>query len=807
MNQNKRGLRDAIRLQLVAGLAASAPGMIIGTASAQAPAAGPIPRVAALEEVVVTSRKRGEEKLQDLPATITALSGSQLEALGAIDFDQFAYLVPGLTFQDEGAGQKRYIMRGVRSAGQEQVAVYYDEVPVPGIQSASGDSGSQTTDLKLFDLERIEALKGPQGTTFGANSQSGTVRFITSKPRMDDVESRVKLGASAVNNGDEGGNFYGMFNAPLVEDRLAVRAVAYFDREGGYVDNVRLGVQDMNWRETTGFRALLRFMPREDITIDAMAWIEERDIGGSDRYNPFDSFSDSPDNPDFRANDLTPLTDIRNISFFRTGDLLNGDYTRTEMPDDQNIYSLTLNWDLDWSTLVATGSFYERDFAFKRDSTWVLLRLGVRPEPEDADDPPAVRPDFLPALTDQTQDIEQKAFEIRLNSKPGPAFQWLAGYFNRERESSFRSYVPVVDPVTGRTFDPGFPPTGFIGPVPNTGIEGCLPCVTARVNDRSIDEQAFFGELSYAITDQVEVMAGARWFEVEQSDLGLTTFPFTLFTTPPPPAADPRQFSENETLTKFQVSYKATDNVLFYALASQGFRLGGTNQQGIVAVPLGYRSDEIWNYELAAKTRLFDGRMLFNVALFDIDWKDIQVSGRDPTGAFGFLGNAGAAEIQGIELDVQSQLTDAFSFTLNASHLVKHELTEDQITDEVVAPGRAGDELPFVPDFTAGATAQYRAALPVSGWEGSIIGEYAYRGESNSEFSTASRFNRIQHDYSIVNLRAGVFSMDQGLDIVFYVNNVFDKRGDLRVRDEDSLLTFKWTIDPRTTGIDIVKRF
>lgn len=806
MNSRENGLRQAVRLQLMGGLGFSASCLISAIAAAQAAPAATA-HVAALEEVVVTSRKRGEERLQDLPATITALGGSRLEALGAIDFDQFAYLVPGLTFQDEGAGQKRYIMRGVRSAGQEQVAVYYDEVPVPGIQSASGDSGSQTTDLKLFDLERVEALKGPQGTTFGANSQSGTVRFIATKPRMDIVESRVKLGASAVHQGDEGGNFYGMINAPLVADRLAARAIAYFDREGGYVDNVRLGVKDTNWRETTGFRGLLRFTPSENVTVDAMAWVEERDIGGSDRYNPFDSFSASPDNPDFRANNLAPLTAIRNIAFFRTGDLRNGDFTRTKMPDDQEIYSLTLNWDLDWSTLVATGSFYQRDFAFKRDSTWVLLRLGVRPEPEDAGDPPAVRPDFLPALTDQTQDIEQKAFEIRLNSKPGPALQWLTGFFYRERESSFRSFVPVVDPDTGETFDPGFPPTGFIGPVPNTGIEDCLPCVTARVNDRNIDEKAVFGEVSYAITDQIEVMAGARWFEAEQSDLGLTLFPFTLFTTPPPPAADPRRFKENKTLTKFQVSYQATDDVLLYALASQGYRLGGTNQQGIVAVPPGFRSDEIWNYELAAKTRLLDGRMLFNVALFDIEWDDIQVSGRDPTGAFGFIGNAGEAQIQGVELDVQAQVSDLFSFTLNASYLAEHELTEDQISDVVVAPGRKGDKLPFVPDFTAGATAQFRVPLAVTGWEASLLGEYLYRGDSDSEFNTSSRFNRVQHDYSIVNLRAGLLNPEQGLDIVFYVNNVFDKRADLRVRDEDSLLTFKWTIDPRTTGIDIVKRF
>ncbi|HKZ74101.1 MAG TPA: TonB-dependent receptor plug domain-containing protein, partial [Steroidobacteraceae bacterium] len=302
-------LLAAIAAQLTGGVAAAQTGD-----AAEARRGG-------LEEVVVTARKRGEELLQDVPATITALSGEQLEALGAVNFDEFAYQVPGLTFSDEGAGQKRYVIRGVRSAGQEQVAVYYDEVPVPGVQGASGDSGSQTTDLKLFDIERVEVLKGPQGTTFGANSQAGTVRFILKKPQMNDLASQVKLGVHNVSQGDDGGSAYGMINVPLVEDRLAARAVAYYDREAGFIDNVRLATDDINWTEAIGARLAMRFQPTENLTFDALAWAENRDNGGSGRYNAYDSFSNDPSNPDFRANNLSPLADIRRIAFFETGDL------------------------------------------------------------------------------------------------------------------------------------------------------------------------------------------------------------------------------------------------------------------------------------------------------------------------------------------------------------------------------------------------------------------------------------------------------------------------------------------------------
>src|SRR5512140_4010 len=157
-----------------------------------------------LSEVLVTARKRGEETAQSIPTAITAIGSAQLEAMGVKDFTDFANSVPGPTFNDQGAGEKRYIIRGVFSPGQEQVAVYYDEVPAPGIQSSTGDSGSQTPDLKLVDMDRIEVLKGPQGTTFGANSQTGVVRFITKKPSLTEVSAKVDANAEYLQHGSPG---------------------------------------------------------------------------------------------------------------------------------------------------------------------------------------------------------------------------------------------------------------------------------------------------------------------------------------------------------------------------------------------------------------------------------------------------------------------------------------------------------------------------------------------------------------------------------------------------------------------------
>ena len=226
--------------------------------------------------------------------------------MGVNEFTDFAYQVPGLTFNDTGNGEKRYIMRGVQSAGQEQVAVYYDEVPATGVQSSSGDSGSQTPDLALVDLERIEVLKGPQGTTFGANSQTGVVRFIVNKPVLDAVEGNLRVGGESLQDGDPGATASGTFNLPLIDGQLALRTTAYYEKRGGYVDNVRLGNENINSSQTTGGRVMLRYQPTESATIDAMVWLQKRDVDGASGYHPYDTFHVGGDATDPGMKDRVP---------------------------------------------------------------------------------------------------------------------------------------------------------------------------------------------------------------------------------------------------------------------------------------------------------------------------------------------------------------------------------------------------------------------------------------------------------------------------------------------------------------------
>ena len=754
-------------------------------------------------EVVVTARKRGEERLQDIPTAISAFGEDTLQKMGVTKFTDFAYQVPGLTFNDTGQGEKRYILRGVQSAGQEQVAVYFDEVPAPGIQSSSGDSGSQTPDLLLVDLERIEVLKGPQGTTFGANSQTGVVRFIAKKPRLDKIEGQIKVGAQDLQHGDAGASASGMFNLPLITDKLALRATAYYDKTGGYVDNVRLGNEDINWSRTTGGRAILRWMPRESTTVDTMIWLQKRDVGGASGFHPFDTFHTGSNPTDQGFKDNLPA-----FAFFDTGQFNNGDYVQTPRPDEQQLYSVVLTQDVKFATLTATGSLYKRDFGFFRDNTWSVISLRVGPPGATScfNNTTCLRPDLFPELTDQTQDIEQKTAEIRLNSSGDGPWQWLAGGFYRKRESDFRSVSPIVDPDTGLPFPITSPPPGY-STAPGAGIEGCQPCALARFNTRGIKELAGFGELSYKFTKSLELMAGLREFSAEQTDGGFYLFQFPLLGTSLPPA-DSRHFKENRLIKKFQFSWRPTDDITMFALASQGFRLGGTNQPNIAAVPPGYEADSLWNYEVGIKSSWLERRLTINSSAFLIDWDNIQVSGRDPSGAFAFIGNAGAAKVEGLEFEVFAHPARGLDLSAGFSFIPKRELSEDQVNATVSAPGRKGDILPRIPRWTGDFSVQYERGIEaLPDWAAWVRSDWSYHGKSATELRPTAATYRTQQSYTITNFRVGATNANSGIDLAFFLNNVFDKHGDVFLIGATATPTLKYTNMPRTIGVELTKNF
>jgi iron complex outermembrane receptor protein len=786
----------------IAGPAFSAEATSAAAESAvSAPAAGGSESVNNVDEVVVTARKRGAELVQDVPGAISAIGPAQLEKMRVINFTDFAYAVPGLSFNSTGPGEKRYVLRGIQSAGQEQVAVYYDEIPSPGIQSSSGDSGSQTADLQLYDMERIEVLKGPQGTTFGANSQTGAVRYITNKPNLNDVEGSIQASAEGMSDGGSpGGSVYAMINMPIVSDQLAVRAVAFSDYAGGFVDNVRLGTNNINWARTYGGRVAVRYEPTSKTTIDAMVWLQNRKTGGASGYMPYDTFHTSGNTANPGYKDTVPA-----FAQFQTGEFNTGDYVQTPRPDNLQIYSITLNQDLGWANLTAAGSIYKRKLGYIRDNTWSVISLGVGPAGAIClAGKPCVRPDLFPEQTNQTQNVEQKTLEVRLNSTHEGPLQYLVGAFYRDRDSDFQSVSPIVN-AQGVPFPITTTPTGF-SILPGAGVADCVPCALARYNTRQVKESAIFGELTYNPIKSIELLAGLREYSAEQNDDGFYLFQFPLIGTTLP-APDKRHFKESKLIKKFEVSYHPNSDMTLYALASQGFRLGGTNQAATIAVPPGYNSDSLWNYEVGVKSMWFDRRLTVNAAAFYVDWKNIQVSGRDPTGAFAFIGNAGSAKVEGLELEAFAHPIPGLDLSGGLSWLPTAELTEDQVNSTVVAAGRKGDTLPRIPELTADLSAQYTHDLPVDDWSGFARVDWFYHGSSHTELRPTAITDRLQHAYDITNLKVGVSNKAKDLDLTVYLNNAFDKHGDVYLIAATATPTVKYTNTPRTLGVSVSKKF
>ena len=277
-----------------------------------------------------------------------------------------------------------------------------------------------------------------------------------------------------------------------------------------------------------------------------------------------------------------------------------------------------------------------------------------------------------------------------------------------------------------------------------------------------------------------------------------------------------RQAKEDELIPKFQLSYKVNDDVLVYALAAQGFRLGGTNQQGIFATPDFYGSDSLWNYEIGVKSQWLNNRVILNAAAFHILWDDIQTRGVSPQG-FGFLGNAGKAEVTGLEVEIFAEPNENWDFTLGTSWLPKRELTEDQISTEIIAPGRKGDKIPRTPELTINAMAQYSFPLPIvdNSWRGWIGGEFLHKSDSETEFRpyeiingvVSSPTHRDQEGFEIFNFRVGVGSEDRSTELMLYVENAFDEQGDVSLVAQNWHPTRKTSNRPRTFGIQMNQRF
>ena len=654
-------MRQFVRTALCGALAFTAAGTWVGVVQAQQPEAS-----GALEEVVVTAQRR-EQSIQDVPISVTALSQEQLDAQGVRSVDEVARLTPGITFQRADArngAMSTISIRGIASTGgASTTGVYIDDTPIQ-VRALGAGGAAFNAFPGVFDLERVEVLRGPQGTLFGAGSEGGTVRFITPQPDLRKFGVYGRSEFSTTQGGDPSYELGVAFGAPLVEDRIAVRLSAWVRRDGGWVDRVnwsRAGLTaypaatpypptaptrssvtnavdaDSNWQNSSAFKAAISFAPTENLTITPSLYYQRMTMN---------------DTPAFWA----ALSDPGSNEFN------NGNAINAESKDHFYLPALKIDWAFAGLRLVSNTSYFNRDSEAINDyssfetALWgqVFTTAGI-PGSIPYLNGPYYPAGFTPATSFQGNLQNNIAQELRLQSDDADArINWVVGlFYSHSRQTA----IQIVS-------DPGL--FGFIASTNAVGFgppleDGRYTFVQDPVIAR--DKQlALYAQADFRLTDRFTVTAGVRAadtkFEATANYHGFVVGP---------PVVDSGSQHEKPVTPKLGVSFKVNADNMLYASASKGYRIGGYNPR--VGAPCasdanysGYRtlfdSDSVWSYELGSKNELLDSRVRINTSLYHIDWKNIQqVIGLSSCG-FAYTANLGKARSQGVDLQAELALTD-----------------------------------------------------------------------------------------------------------------------------------------------------
>ena len=785
----------------IALLAATSLAAILG---APGIAAAQDPEAANLDDVIVTGTKR-DSTIQDVPFSINAQTQEDIQRSGAVTLEDLSRNVAGLTIQNLGPGQSQVAVRGV-SAGQvvrdqpgvkEQVGVYLDESVI--------SLSLFTPDFDLFDLNRVETLRGPQGTLFGSGSVGGTIRYITNQPRLGVTEGLIEGNLNLVDGDDAGGYLKGAFNLPL-SDVLAARVVAYHTEYGGFIDARREGggrQEDVNGGSRTGGRISLLFEPTPGISITPRVVFQKIEADGFNRQEAFNLYAN-------------PFTTTRPRVTFGEREqflLLNESFT-----DETMLADLTASFDLGSVTLTSVTSYIDRDILASRDASALTGSVSV-----DLGYPAAAV--LLPSnLLDATA-LEQLTQEVRLSSTGDGAFQWLVGVFYSQvdRVYSQRLPTPGYDVFTDARFGAGTSVAVANGFPLNSPYNANLPY--------DIQQTAVFGEASYNV-DRWTITAGGRFYDFTEERR------FTsggLFSN-----GDNRtdETSSNGFTPRVLLSYEASDNVTLNAQAAQGFRLGGVNDP--LNLPLcsaadaaifggfqSYEDETLWNYEAGFKSR-FSG-VTFNAAAFYTDIEDLQTTLDAGSCSSRVVFNVPEAHTMGIEGEFSARLSPEFEIGISGSLLeAEFDSTVRDGTGAVIGGIREGNRLPSVPKFQISLNATYTRPINEHA-DGYITASFQHVGSrftqasdqennprsfvSSLPFGGASGANATVLNlqlpgYELVNLSAGI-EMDNGVDIVAYVNNVFDENALLsfdRERGGRARLGFA-VGQPRTVGVTVRRAF
>jgi len=757
-------------------------------------------------EIIVTASKRAST-VQTTPISITATSGAELQQRGITSFTTLAQSTPSVSLKSEGPGQTEIELRGMTSSGGNSATVgfYLDDIPLTA--PAGAQNGKVVIDPTLYDLNRIEVLRGPQGTLYGSGSMGGTVRLITNQPEL----TRFHMSAQSTLSGTEGGGFNHannvMVNIPLVPDELALRVVGSETYTSGWIDRIvaspyplpsvngatRGDVQDApvekrysgaNDSQAYAVRATLRWEPTDALTITPSFFYQTSKQHGISAYD-----SDPGTLAHYQPFDIAePLTD--RITAFSLD--LNYSF------DGFDVTSSTARWSRR-SMQIEDGS---EDFNNPNTGATFASNNGLP-------NPGYYGPTGSGMVSGKEHDpSKQISEELRLASKGSGPFTWVAGAFYSDFSATWNFDGLTSNPSAYMdlgTFAPATTDQWFIARSPT-----------------KLKQYAIFGEATYAITSKLKATAGLRWYSYDYhfsssisgwgSGLGAAT----------PSVSGLIKQSENGFNPKFNLSYTFDRDFMVYATAAKGFRPGGGNAVYPVTGPYwsavfapynfsggkwpsSYKSDSVWSYEIGEKARLFDRRVTLNTSFYYEDWQHIQLEALPGDWALNINGNK--ARIYGGEVEARVNLGGGFQIDGDVGYTHARvdagphwQITPaDKLSD--VAPVNASVSLNYSRDIADGYTLTARLDDSYVGHRYSLAFPFGY--------SLNGKYIRLP-GYNLANLRVGLQSAN-GWGASLFVNNLFNKHAQLESLFQETLPSASFnrvvTNQPLTAGVDLTWRY
>jgi len=701
-------------------------------------------------EITVTSTRR-EVNVRELPASVAVTEGADLESIGATSMDDYVSQIPGVNYIDGPPQFDSVTVRGITTAyysnlNQQPVGTYINEVPVTDYFA-----NSSTFDLGGFDIERVEFLKGPQGTMYGAASLGGTMRYILNRPNLDRNEGALHLTTQAVTEGGINWLAQGMFNVVLAEGKFALRGVAGYEDNAGWIDNVYTQEENWNNYNQKTLRLIASWKPADPVRLDFTYLQRNADVNGRN---------------DVDGTDLdNPVTGIDGFG-----------YLKAHRTFDQSIANITLNWDLGFAELVSSTSYLVKDNPFYVEQAgntivdtklqlWAVMYyvLGIQI-------PPEFFLENFDVITNTADPAHTESWfqEVRLVSRDTGRFDWLAGIFYADTRQNYDQIYR--GPGGEDLINAVAPPWGSLL-FPNDEAVKFIWWDKGR-------ELSVYGELGIDLSEQWKLTLGGRYTDWKRDHYEhLVQFGILVDQEIFSPPFDERIFSP-----KASLSFRPNADTLWYALASKGYRTGGQNAVYIATGGqnedfFNFKTDNLINYETGVKKSWSGGKFITDFTLFYLDWTDIQLEADfyDPVlGTINAIFNTSAAHSQGVEANVTARLARGLTFSTNITYTDAEldqptpELVDTVSGDLVVVP--AGTPLPATPGWSTFSTLQYF-------WDNQKLG---YPFIALDHFYKDSILVWLTHgntvpSYNTFGLRMGT-TFSNGINLTLAVRNLTDTR-------------------------------